>query len=66
MTCLCGHNETCSVCDPDPQVAELKKILQQIADTVEDAMGECQSGKSLMSFRWIGKLANRGLGKVDD
>jgi len=45
-------------------VDKMKKALEEICKSVDDAMGELNmQGRALMSFRWIKKLAERGLGK---
>ena len=67
VMCLCGRDERCAICDPDPRIAELKKFMTQIDETALDAMTEARVGaKTLASLRWIRKLAGRALGKVDD
>ncbi len=46
---------------------KMKKALEDIFKSADDAMGEpSMPGKALMSFRWIKKLAKRGLGEADD
>ena len=52
--------------EEDFEYIEMKKALQDIYKAADDAMGDTQSAKALMSFRWIKKLAERGLGKSDD
>ena len=45
----------------------MKKALEDIFKSADEAMGEPNmTGKALMSFRWIKKLAERGLGKSED
>jgi hypothetical protein len=49
------------------EIEQMKKVLADISKTAEDAMGDGVMGaKALMSFRWIKKLAKRGLGESDD
>ncbi len=46
---------------------KMKKALEDIFKSADDAMGEPNTGaRALMSFRWIKKLAKRGLGEADD
>ena len=53
--------------EEDSEYIEMKKSLQDIYNAADDAMGEPNTGaRALMSFRWIKKLAERGLGKSDD
>lgn len=53
--------------EEDFEYIEMKKALQDIIKAADDAMGETNMpSKALMSFRWIKKLAERGLGKSDD
>lgn len=69
MSCLCGHGESCNICNPDPRIAELEKLVQEIDKTAENAMNEAHDmvgARMLMSLRWIRKLAARALGKDDD
>jgi hypothetical protein len=49
------------------QTEQMKKALEDIFKSADDAMGEeNMPGKALMSFRWIKKLAKKGLGETDD
>lgn len=48
------------------ELEKMKKALEDIFTTADDAMGDTQSARALMSFRWIKKLAKRGLGESDD
>ena len=49
------------------ELEQMKKALEDIFKTADDAMGDGVMGaKALMSFRWIKKLAKRGLGESDD
>jgi len=51
----------------DFEYIEMKKALQDIFKSADEAMGDPAMGaRALMSFRWIKKLAERGLGKSDD
>jgi hypothetical protein len=53
--------------EEDFEYIEMKKALQDIYNSADEAMSEPAMGaKALMSFRWIKKLAERGLGKLDD
>lgn len=53
--------------EEDFEFIEMKKALQDILASADEAMGEPNMpSKALMSFRWIKKLAERGLGKSDD
>ena len=45
---------------------QMKKALEDIFTTADEAMDDTQSARALMSLRWIKKLAKRGLGEVDD
>lgn len=45
---------------------KMKKALEDIFATADEAMDDTQSARALMSFRWIKKLAKRGLGEADD
>ena len=66
MPCLCGHNETCNVCSPDPRVSELERILVEIDKAILDAMCEpLVGGRALISLSWARKLIARALGKDD-
>lgn len=45
----------------------MKKALEDIYKSADDAMGEPNTGaRALMSFRWIKRLTERGLGKSED
>jgi hypothetical protein len=47
----------------------MKRMLEDIFKSADDAMNEAGpnvGAKALMSFRWIKKLAKRGLGESDD
>ena len=48
------------------EAEQMKKALEDIFKTADDAMGEGLGAKALMSLRWIKKLAKRGLGESDD
>ena len=49
------------------ELEQMKKALEDIFKTADDAMGDGVMGaRALMSFRWIKKLAKRGLGESDD
>lgn len=45
---------------------KMKKALEDIFKSADEAMDDTQSARALMSFRWIKKLAKRGLGEADD
>lgn len=46
---------------------QMKKALEDIFKSADDAMGEPNTGaKALMTLRWIKKLAKRGLGESDN
>lgn len=69
MSCLCGHGESCNICNPDPRIEELQKTLREIKAAADKAMTEAHpmvGARALMTFRWIGKLASRALGETDD
>lgn len=48
------------------ELEQMKKALADIFKSADDAMGDTQSAKTLMTLRWIKKLAKRGLGESDD
>jgi hypothetical protein len=49
------------------ELTKAEKALADIFKAADDAMGEPgMPGKALISFRWIKKLAERGLGKSED
>lgn len=50
----------------DQEIEQMKKALEDIFTTADEAMSDTQSARALMSFRWIKKLAKRGLGESDD
>lgn len=50
----------------DQEIEQMKKALEDIFKSADEAMGDTQSARALMSFRWIKKLAKRGLGESDD
>ena len=53
--------------EEDFEYIEMKKALQDIYNSADEAMADPAMGaRALMSFRWIKKLAERGLGKLDD
>lgn len=49
------------------ELEQMKKALEDIFKSADDAMGEPNTGaRALMTLRWIKKLAKRGLGESDD
>ena len=49
------------------QIEQMKKALEDIFKSADDAMGEDNmQARALMTFRWIKKLAKKGLGESDD
>lgn len=49
------------------ELAKMEKALKDIYEAADEAMGEPNTGaRTLMSFRWIKKLAKKGLGESDD
>lgn len=49
------------------QIEQMKKALEDIFKSADDAMGEDHmQARALMTFRWIKKLAKKGLGQSDD
>lgn len=44
----------------------MKKALEDIYKHADEEMGNQSSAISLMTLRWIKKLAKRGLGESDD
>jgi hypothetical protein len=64
MSCLCGHNESCNICNPCCRITELERTLQEIDQTIDEAMGEPLVGaRALISMRWARKLIAKALGK---
>jgi len=72
MPCLCGHGESCSICDGTTshltqEIESLKKTLKEIDRQAEEAMGETLVGaRALMNLRWIRKLVAKAFGEPDD
>jgi hypothetical protein len=49
------------------KLERMKKALEDIFQTADDAMDDpAMGGRALLSFRWLKKLALRGLGDIDD
>lgn len=49
------------------ELERMKRMLEDIFKTADEAMDEPSTGaRALLSFRWIKKLARRGLGDLDD
>lgn len=49
------------------KLERMKKALEDIFQTADEAMEEPSTGgRALLSFRWVKKLARRGLGDLDD